>query len=570
MNTFRFVVPVFVFVLFAPFSFLPVAHGDGLTQENLPPATFGNRQAALFIKINPPILTKDTVGDTFLELKLFDSKTQDPIKHTTFAVETWKDDKLLLRSSFHTHSGDLVLKIKPTKVDVNQVVVFGDQLEQLPNTWTAFGDKIDVKAPVLLESGLYHFKISVVGVDYDQNIFAEKDIKTFDSWLSVGDISNQKIDYNGKSYDATMISYYDTIGNFKFDSSKKAISFSMPFNWDTNRIQGQNIFVHQELRIPKAFKDFADSTAFQGSVNGVPTVGRMLILDPYSIEGTSILHFLVNKDDILNIAKKIPSGTKTMDFEVSPTIAVPKTSYDVKLSSGAKANISFDSNLGSSDTIPIHFTFFDKDGKILKYVRYIYAIDDSSGKNLVTNLGPDPQKIGIFTTEGIDVQDYKFSKDGSYVIHLGIISHGLDEQTTFATQSPSTTSITIGKGGQVPPTQQTCPAGQELKDGKCVATTKPTDTAPKSSDIVIPSWIKNNAKYWSGNKITDKDFVNGIQYLIKQKVIKIPDTKKEGAATTTIPSWVKNTAGFWADGKTNDSDFVKGIQYLIKSGIIKI
>ena len=570
MNTFRFVVPVFVFVLFAPFSFLPVAHGDGLTQENLPPATFGNRQAALFIKINPPILTKDTVGDTFLELKLFDSKTQDPIKHTTFAVETWKDDKLLLRSSFHTHSGDLVLKIKPTKVDVNQVVVFGDQLEQLPNTWTAFGDKIDVKAPVLLESGLYHFKISVVGVDYDQNIFAEKDIKTFDSWLSVGDISNQKIDYNGKSYDATMISYYDTIGNFKFDSSKKAISFSMPFNWDTNRIQGQNIFVHQELRIPKAFKDFADSTAFQGSVNGVPTVGRMLILDPYSIEGTSILHFLVNKDDILNIAKKIPSGTKTMDFEVSPTIAVPKTSYDVKLSSGAKANISFDSNLGSSDTVPIHFTFFDKDGKILKYVRYIYAIDDSSGKNLVTNLGPDPQKIGIFTTEGIDVQDYKFSKDGSYVIHLGIISHGLDEQTTFATQSPSTTSITIGKGGQVPPTQQTCPAGQELKDGKCVATTKPTDTAPKSSDIVIPSWIKNNAKYWSGNKITDKDFVNGIQYLIKQKVIKIPDTKKEGAATTTIPSWVKNTAGFWADGKTNDSDFVKGIQYLIKSGIIKI
>ena len=146
----------------------------------------------------------------------------------------------------------------------------------------------------------------------------------------------------------------------------------------------------------------------------------------------------------------------------------------------------------------------------------------------------------------------------------------MDEQTIFATQSPSTTTITIGKGGQVPPTQQTCPASQVLKDGKCVAITKPTDTTPKSSDIVIPSWIKNNAKYWSGNKITDKDFVNGIQYLIKQKVIKIPDTKKEGAATTTIPSWVKNTAGFWADGKTNDSDFVKGIQYLIKSGIIKI
>lgn len=565
LHSVRFFVPIFAMMLLAQaFTFVPVAHGDGLTQENLPPASFGNRQAALFIKINPPILTKDTVGDTYLELKLFDAKTGQAVQHTTFSVEAWKDDKLLLRSGFHTHSGDLTLKIKPTNVDVNHVIVYGDQLEQLPNTWTAFGDKIDVQAPVLLDSGLYHFKISVVGVDYDQNIFAEKDIKSFDSWLSVGDISNEKITSNGQTYDTTVISYYDRIENFKYDSTKKAISFSMPFNWDTKRIEGQNIFVHQEVRVPKAFKEFADSTAFQGTVSGVPTIGRMLILDPYSIEGTSILHFLVNKDDILNIAKKIPAGAKTMDFVVSPTVGVPKISYDAKFSSGATATISFDSNLGAPDTIPLHFTFFDKDGKILKYVRYIYAIDDSSGNNLVTNLGPDSQKIGIFTTEGIDVQDFKPSKEGNYVVHLGIVSHGLDEQTTYSTASPSSTTITIGKSGQAP-VQPTCTSDQILKDGKCV----PKDTT-NTNVIVIPSWIKTNAKFWSDGKITDKDFVSGIQYLIKQKIIKIPSTQKEGTGSTTIPAWVKNAAGFWANGKTTDADFVNGIQYLIKSGIIKL
>lgn len=543
----KFFVPIFVVLLLAQaFSFAPRAHGDGLTQENLPPASFGNRQAALFIKISPPILTADTVGDTYLQLKLFDAKTGQTVPHTSYFVEAWKDEKLLLRSNFHAHSGDLTLKIKPTKVDVNNVVVYGDQLEELPNTWTAFGDKIDVLAPVLLESGLYHFKITITGIDYDRNIFAEKDYKSFDSWLSVGDVSNEKITFNGKTYDASVISYYDRIADFKFDSTKKAISFSMPFNWDTKRIEGQQIFVHQEVRVPKTFKEFTDTTAYEGKVNGVTTVGRMLILDPYSIEGTSILHFLVNKDDILNIAKSIPAGTKTMDFVVSPTTAIPKNNYDVKLNSGAVIKISYDSNLGVSDTIPLHFTFFDKNGQILKYVRYVYAIDDGAGKTLVTNLGTDPQKIGIFSTEGIDVQDFKFPKEGNYVIHVGIISHGLDEETTYSTPSPGATTITIGKGGQVTP---------------------PT---PPTTTYSIPSWIKNNAKFWSDGKITDKDFVNGIQYLIKQKIIVIPETQKGGTSSSTIPSWVKNAAKFWADGQTTDADFVNGIQYLIKVGIIKV
>jgi hypothetical protein len=539
----KFFVPVFAVLLLSQvFTVAPAAHGDGLAQENLPPASFGNREAALFIKINPPILTKDTVGDTYLQLKLFDSKTGKTVPHTSYFVEAWKDEKLLLRSNFHAHSGDLTLKIKPTNVDVNNVVVYGDQLEQLPNTWTAFGDKIDVLAPVLLESGLYRFKITITGIDFDKNIFAEKDYKSFESWLSVGDISNQKITHGGKTYDTSVVSYYDLIENFKFDSTKKAISFSMPFNWDTKRIEGQQIFVHQEVRVPKAFKEFTDTTAYEGTVNGVPTIGRMLILDPYSMEDTSILHFLVNKEDILNIAKKIPAGTTTMDFVVSPTVAIPKNTYDVKFSTGATAKVSFDSNLGASNTIPLHFTFFDKNGQILKYVRYIYSIVDSSGKTLVTNLGEDPAKIGIFSTEGIDVQEFKFPKEDSYKVSLGIISHGLDEETTYYTQSPSSTTITIGKGG----------------------------SAPTTSTYTIPSWIKTNAKFWSDGKITDKDFVNGIQYLIKQKIIKIPATQKEGAGSSTIPAWVKDAAKFWADGQTTDADFVNGIQYLIKVGIIKV
>src|SRR3990170_369055 len=99
-------------------------YGDGLTMENLPPASVGNRQASLFIKISPPILTKDTVGDTFLELRLFDANTGKIIEHTSFFVTVDKDGKLLMRDLFHTHSGDLTIKVQPTPVPINEVVVF--------------------------------------------------------------------------------------------------------------------------------------------------------------------------------------------------------------------------------------------------------------------------------------------------------------------------------------------------------------------------------------------------------------------------------------------------------------
>ncbi|MFI5416943.1 MAG: peptidase [Nitrososphaerales archaeon] len=493
MNSKRILASVFATLLLSQvFSIAQFsAYGDGLTQENLPPANFGNRQAALFIKISPPILTKDTVGDTYVQLRLFDSKTNESVQHTSYFISVWKDDKLLLRNLFHAHYGELTLKIVPTKVDVNDVVIYGDEVPQIPGAWTGFNDRVDVHAPVLLDSGLYHFEIKIFGIDYDQNIFAESNVKTFNSWLSVGDISNQKITYGGKSYDTSVISYYDKINNFKFDETKKSISFSMPFNWDTKRIGDQPIFVHQEVRVPKAFKEFTDTTAYDGRVSGMPTIGRMLILDPYSIEGTSILHFLVNKEDILKISKTIPAGTKTMDFTVAPMSTVAKNAFDVKLDSGATAKVSYDANLGAGDTIPLQISFFDPNGELLKFVRHGFRIEDNSGKVLIENYGDDPQKPGILSSEGIDIQEFKFTSQGNYKFTLVIYDHGLDELTTY--QGIGSSTFMIGKSGQSQPIP----------------------------DYQIPSWIKNNAKWWAEGTIGDSDFVQGIQYLIKQGIIRV-------------------------------------------------
>jgi len=92
------------------------------------------------------------------------------------------------------------------------------------------------------------------------------------------------------------------------------------------------------------------------------------------------------------------------------------------------------------------------------------------------------------------------------------------------------------------------------------------------SPLVIPEWIRGNAAWWAQGLIGDSDFVSGIQYLIKEGIMQIPETTQGTTAggAEEIPSWIKNNADWWAQGLITDDDFVKGIQYLVEQGIISI
>ena len=95
-------------------------------------------------------------------------------------------------------------------------------------------------------------------------------------------------------------------------------------------------------------------------------------------------------------------------------------------------------------------------------------------------------------------------------------------------------------------------------------------TSTKNQQLMIPSWIKNNAKLWSESSINDGDFIKGIQYLISSGIMKIPQTQYGPHQSSGIPVWIKNDARFWSEGQISDDEFVKGIQYLVSSEIIKV
>jgi len=88
----------------------------------------------------------------------------------------------------------------------------------------------------------------------------------------------------------------------------------------------------------------------------------------------------------------------------------------------------------------------------------------------------------------------------------------------------------------------------------------------------IPDWIRNNAEWWAQGAIGDSDFVSGIQFLIKEDIILIPETvvSSSGGDSQEIPAWIKNNADWWSQGLISDEDFLSGLKYMVEHGIIRV
>ena len=88
--------------------------------------------------------------------------------------------------------------------------------------------------------------------------------------------------------------------------------------------------------------------------------------------------------------------------------------------------------------------------------------------------------------------------------------------------------------------------------------------------ISVPQWVKNTAGWWAEDKISEDEFVKGIEFLVKERIIDNVKTGNAESASSAVPTWVKNNAGWWAEGQIDDNSFVKGIEYLVKVGLISV
>lgn len=84
----------------------------------------------------------------------------------------------------------------------------------------------------------------------------------------------------------------------------------------------------------------------------------------------------------------------------------------------------------------------------------------------------------------------------------------------------------------------------------------------------VPEWIKHNAKSSGTDVISDSKFVDAIQDLIENGIIRIPST--ESLSDALIPEWIKITVNWWLNNEISDDEFLTAIEFLAKKGIIRI
>lgn len=210
----------------------------------------------------------------------------------------------------------------------------------------------------------------------------------------------------------------------------------------------------------------------------------------------------------------------------------------------------------------IDYSYSDKDHKIIAPLQADFAsqlVSMTGGIMLVQEIKPEGTDDGAFTKKLGNLSDYpKFKDSGIQVTLRG--------SNLINTKFLSPNSDIILSGNLLNKTQSGIawiyifdnPEGEKKH-------VEETETPA----VTIPSWIKKNAGWWAEDKITASDFLKGIEYLIQQGIISVPETAKQ-QNTGKIPEWVKKNAAWWYEGEIDDKTFATAIQYLISIGVISV
>lgn len=299
---------IIVFLIGISFMIIP-AYGDGLAGETLPPSIIGNRNVTLSINSSPFLIDNNHTG-TQVNFALLDTNNQQPVSGVTLSIAAFKGDKSLFGHIFKSDNGNFLINLTPKQSTDITIDEIGGIFAGITGSHSG---NYDVKGPIFYNGGLYKFKIEVLTMDsYDNQVS-----KSYNVAISIPETKYYQVDDKETgNQNVTMIAYYDQINNFHYDSDKKTMSFSMPFDWSDSNVN-QVTVIHQELKIPKSFGDFI-VTKYDAKVNDIKLNDRAISIDDYSSDDR-IIHLIIYKQDLFNIIKQQGNTKPELDFTLTPS-----------------------------------------------------------------------------------------------------------------------------------------------------------------------------------------------------------------------------------------------------------
>jgi len=109
-----------------------------------------------------------------------------------------------------------------------------------------------------------------------------------------------------------------------------------------------------------------------------------------------------------------------------------------------------------------------------------------------------------------------------------------------------------------------------LKKYPHTPTEKPTNTM-KQTIGKIPEWVKGITNWWSIGNISDEKFTKSMEYMIKNKIVIIPENKKfENTNELKMISFVRNNFSQWSQNEIPNDEFYKNTNWLIENKFINV
>lgn len=89
----------------------------------------------------------------------------------------------------------------------------------------------------------------------------------------------------------------------------------------------------------------------------------------------------------------------------------------------------------------------------------------------------------------------------------------------------------------------------------------------------VPSWVQTTATFWIDGNVSDREFTDGIGFLVREKIIELDEPVESGPseepAEPEVPSWIKESTKWWVEGQVPEDQFLESIKWLIKNNIIR-
>ena len=496
-------------------------HGHGVGSETFPPVELDGRLVTL--EVSSSQSDSDTSEDQQISISLIDFDSKITLRDVTFLINSERGENFLFEEEFNADNGFIVFNFISEETDSiileenNDSNFFGSLLGLESRL-------VNVKGPNLSEGGLYKFDVTILAADGYSNKL--DDPLLFNAGISIAQTTtNNFIDPNFGEQKIDVITYYDEISNFNYNSNLKEISFFMPFEWSNSNIN-QTSVVHEEIVIPQEFGDLLVS-GFILHVNDIELSSDVVNIDDFFTD-ERVVHFIIYQKELLKIFENT-TNKNGMNFVITPDRDYTHLS-SVTENGQFRILVSWEpENLVSGSNAKINFDVTDIFLKN-RPVATNYEFSITQGKKTIF----EQSGISSDSKEQHNVAEFIIPEDIAGIVHLNF--NNLDNNDLAKTTIP----IIINR------------------------------ITSQSDEISIPDWIRNNALWWSQEQIDDKTFVQGLEYMIKNDIIIIPNVKQGNSQSQEIPPWIRNNALWWSQEQIDDKTFVQGLEYLIKQGIIVV